>query len=1128
MIQEEIPQKANWVLNLILAGMILILLRAWHLAVVQHEERREEAEKPQHRTIIEPAKRGTIRDRFNIPLAINKIQYNAAVLYAPIRGIPAFVWEKVDGKRVKRFKRKEHIRGLAEVLARELEMESDRIEDLIHAKASLYNQVPFVLKEDITEEQYYRLKMLEREWQGIQVQRVPKRLYPHGKLASDIIGYMGAINREEYEAIFQEMRALKEFLTVHELGENPSFPSGFDSISQVLRRLKDLEEHSYTMNDYVGKAGVEGRMEEELRGFHGKRSFYSDARGNFLRELPGAREPFAGKRILLTISAELQQFAEQLLMENEPLRKSRISGMSAIKQELIALHEPWIKGGSIVAIDPNTGEILALASYPRIDPNDFIVSGNRETQKAKKGNILRWFESEEYLAAIWDQKRPLEREFYDSSKKRYYEDKMWLTWQNYLRFILPEHNEHGETHDVLLGLQRIGNIKNAVALQTNIDKLLALSGNSDLYALLNVLYPEDETVSDVAIAMRDNLEQHEKYVQEARQKIDELLSFVKSNDNKVLVIDLIRLLVCEERFDEALIAEVGGQSLEQYRDVSAAWVKIDQEMREMARNLFHEIDFALWREKEGKEFLKAKRAEEKAAGRYPKPYIDHLDRKEKELFEAFWREHRYQFALSFLLGKESSKSPYEEHFLSWQQELRQGAHRKVEWREAYDKLVLHLPFAHAVEYLQGLRSFEELNRPLFGHYPFLRKSGTEKDLALAFYPRYGFGYGRSYAYRQATHQGSIFKLVVAYEALVERYSELAVNQEKITLEALNPLEIVDSFKQRGKHKIVGYHEDGKPIYQLYKGGRIPKTAVRDVGHLNILTAIEFSSNPYFALLAGDVIKDPENLITAARQFSYGEKTGIDLPAEIKGSLPKDLRENKTGLYTFAMGQHAFVATPLQTAVMLSALANGGKVLRPKIVSVTAGRQPRLGQDRIVYDKQFPYRESLALLGVDFPLFTESIEKKHNLVQKTPVEVRRELFLPGIIRQILLEGMQRVLHRTQSQSLLSLVELYRKQPEMIRDFESLKEGFVGKSSTSESVEKVNIDPKLGTHKFMHIWFGGISFEVERDKGILVAEDTFGRPELVVVVYLRYGEWGKEAAPVAAQIVKRWREIKTKMG
>lgn len=85
---RSIPVKANRVLNIILVAFVLIILRIWHLSVVQHEAREEESRRPQSRTVIESAKRGTIVDRFGQPLAINRLQYNAALVYAPLRQIP--------------------------------------------------------------------------------------------------------------------------------------------------------------------------------------------------------------------------------------------------------------------------------------------------------------------------------------------------------------------------------------------------------------------------------------------------------------------------------------------------------------------------------------------------------------------------------------------------------------------------------------------------------------------------------------------------------------------------------------------------------------------------------------------------------------------------------------------------------------------------------------------------------------------------------------------------------------------------------------------------------------------------------------------------------------------------------
>ncbi len=61
------------------------------------------------------------------------------------------------------------------------------------------------------------------------------------------------------------------------------------------------------------------------------------------------------------------------------------------------------------------GEIYGIASYPRFDPNDFMLTGNSETDRIQKSNIQRWFENESHLAELWNQQRPLEREYYDAN-----------------------------------------------------------------------------------------------------------------------------------------------------------------------------------------------------------------------------------------------------------------------------------------------------------------------------------------------------------------------------------------------------------------------------------------------------------------------------------------------------------------------------------------------------------------------------------------------------------------------------------------------------------------------------------------------------------------------------------------
>ncbi len=1019
--QASLSRKTQVVLGVIFAVLLLIALRAWDLSVLEHEEKLEEARRPQRRVVLEAAKRGTIRDRFNLPLATNKVHYQASVIYSQILQIPQV-----------RSKRRIYIRNLAETLGRELNLDPDRLEDLIHSKAALYHQVPFLIKDNLTEKEYYRLKFLEKEWIGLSATRLPRRHYPQGRIAADIIGYMGAINRTEYESVLTEMRALEEYVLLREQGEDPPLPEDFSMPEEAYQRLLNLQEKAYTIHDSVGKMGIEGRYEQTLRGFQGTREYTTDARGNFTRELPGSREPLSGQRILLSISAELQTFAEELLIANEQIRQARLTTMGSLDRSTISPKQPWIKGGAIVAMDPSTGEILALASHPRYDPNDFVTQG-----KSRK-NVTRWFETEDYLADIWEQRRPLEREIYDPLTGGIHEQELLLNWDAYLDFVLPLEGPLRQS------IELISTLNDAINVQQN---------------------------------------ESERYVRALETEYD-----------KTLVSDLCRLAVWDEAFDDELLEACGHFTLFNHREHCCAMAQLKGQLKEKCKEIFHKNTFIDWRKEHEKEFLKLKRAEEKAKKRYPRPYIDLLDNEERRQFEEFWRENSQDLIAALLIGEWGAveETPITKHHLEYFRNLRENLTDDDPSYPHFQTLqfpIQQLPSHLAYSYLATLRSFNDLSRPLLGSYRQLRRDNgkqLEKHLAMGFYPKYGFGYGRSHAYRQATTQGSIFKLVTAYAGLIQTYQKHPTGD-------LNPLYVHDAWEKRGSHTIVGYSDAGQPIPQLYKGGRLPKSLSRNIGYIDVLQAIVHSSNIYFSLLAGDILDSPEELAETARLFSYGSPTGIELPGEIGGHIPSDLSTNRTGLYAMAIGQHTLVVTPLQAAVMLSAIANGGKVLQPKIVKILAGKLP---------------------LRISTP----------SLIEEQPTIVRHEAFMPQKVREILFEGMRQVALRSQKASIKALRKLYRKYPEAIFAYETLGDTLIGKTSTAESVELLDLEVPPQNRNFNHLWFGGILTNPQEES--FMFKDRFGKPELVVIVYLRYGGYGKDTAPVAAQVAQKWRQISNK--
>ncbi len=162
--------------------------------------------------------------------------------------------------------------------------------------------------------------------------------------------FMTQLSPIEYAVLQEKLRKFPGFSVQSRTLRNYNYPYAahvLGSIGEVSQSMIDRDPY-YRLGDYAGVSGLERSYEKELRGENGVEILLRDARGRIKgRYKDGAedRMPVAGKNLVSTIDIDLQILAEDLLQG---------------------------KTGSIVAIEPATGEILAMASSPAWNPSNMV------------------------------------------------------------------------------------------------------------------------------------------------------------------------------------------------------------------------------------------------------------------------------------------------------------------------------------------------------------------------------------------------------------------------------------------------------------------------------------------------------------------------------------------------------------------------------------------------------------------------------------------------------------------------------------------------------------------------------------------------------------------------------------
>jgi penicillin-binding protein 2 len=309
------------ILALLVALMFVALTtRLWFLQVLASETYRKEARNNGVRTAETEPLRGEIFDRNGDPVVSNRRAIE-------VRVIPQDLQESGKAEKV--------VLRLSDLLGISVEDLRERMEN---PEFYPFQPKPIVTYDGIRERElgetvYAAIAERPRSYPGVEVVKTTVREYPQGDLGAQLLGWLGRIDADE---------------------------------------LEELEKRGYGPNDVVGKSGLERRWERFLRGKPGLEKFLVNADGETLRRL-GGRDPVQGGNLYLTLDAGIQTIAEDALEKG--IHEARLHFDEDTGRYLNA------PAGAVVVLDPDTGGVIAMASWPSFDPEWFVAGPSERQQR---------------------------------------------------------------------------------------------------------------------------------------------------------------------------------------------------------------------------------------------------------------------------------------------------------------------------------------------------------------------------------------------------------------------------------------------------------------------------------------------------------------------------------------------------------------------------------------------------------------------------------------------------------------------------------------------------------------------------------------------------------------------------